>query len=285
LARVEVVEARDLHEAGIGESKPYAIVKFKGDVASPNSHETNKVDHTLNPIWNSHLHFLITPECKSFEVIVRDTTIGPDEFLGKATVVRADEGKRHERSGGWLALEGGKSGTVQVFITEIALEGGLGELRGTKAERLALGADAKEVENELNLFEISIIGAKDLKGAGFFGKPDVYAEIVFPGLKDEQTVLPSNDIGLRTITVEGSNSPEWNTNFHYIITPNVTKFTVKLMQKRFLGIKQIGQVDVIIEKLNQVVDTDFANEKGKGSVHIQHVRHPLKYLFDDVPAE
>jgi Ca2+-dependent lipid-binding protein len=271
--RIEVVSARDLIDAdAIGKSDPYATIKFDGeDEALPTKSETPVIDNTLAPEWNHVSYFLVSDDTKSFEVKVKDQDVGRDSSLGHCTVLRADRDDRTSRNGGWLALEKGKNGQIQIFVTEIDLRNGLKGVRESKSEALLSAA-----EDQFQILEINIKEGDNCKGGGF-GKPDPYCKIKFEDLEDGQKVYPEEE--LKTATINKTTEPVWNTVFHYLITPNVRSFKLHVMDEDIGSDDSLGHCHVVIGELNEEIDSKLALEKGKGTVNVSHCKTRIRGLF------
>jgi Ca2+-dependent lipid-binding protein len=272
LMRVEVVAARNLKdEDTIGHSDPYVKVKFDSEEqAEPTEQRTPVIEDTGEPVWNHSMYFLVTEECKSVDIVVKDQDVGFDESLGHTTVVRADEGEREERKGGWFALEDGDGGQIEIYLTEIPLQDGLAEVRARSE-----GLDSPINDDGLQLLEIILHGGEDMRGGGMFGKPDPYAKIIWD-VEDEQVVYPIEE-NLKTETCNSTRDPEWNAVFHYLVSSNVTQFTVKVYDEDVGVDDKLGEVGVVIGELGEEIDSGLAC--GKGTIRLSHCKVPPGKLF------
>jgi len=126
---VEVIQGADLHDVEVfGMIDPFCVVEFHHDEreSSPHKQHTYVVQNTVNPQWNTVHYFLVSDDCKSFKVEVKDKNMIHDDKLGHVLIARSIGDERFDRNGGWFALEHGRDGRVEVYYREMTLEEGLG---------------------------------------------------------------------------------------------------------------------------------------------------------------
>jgi len=276
LMKVEVVQARSLMKADgpFGKSDPYCIIEFDDNAdAAPKEARTHVIDKTLEPQWNSEMYFLVSDDCKSFKAKVYDKDVVSDDSLGHTTVLRNDKDSRNERKGGWLALEKGKNGQIQIFITEIPLRSGISELRAEKADSIQSFIDDAKVEG-LSLLEVTLHSGENIKGGGLIGKPDPYAKIKF----DSGEYSPSNE-ELKTPVQKNTNTPIWDSTFHFLINSATTRFTVNIWDEDVVSDDSLGHATVVIGLLNELHDAEELATTKKGILKISHVKVPAAALF------
>jgi len=271
--RIDIVRCADLRDSdGFGKSDAYVKLDFQeDDIAAPRRQQTHVMNNSLNPVFNVVKFVMLKDDCKSFRATVMDEDVGLDDSLGHCTLLRAQRGHRHERHGGWMALEDGRHGRIEIYYQEIELAN-VHQWFSQHGEQ----AYAAERHNEFDLLEVHVNSGENCKGGGF-GKPDPYAKIEFEDLKEDNMVAPREI--LHTPTVNKTRDPSWNCVFHYLIHRDVTRFTIRVMDEDIGLDDSLGHVHVLVGDLNDFTDNRFALESGKGTIHVQHFRlSPLALL-------
>jgi len=266
-----VVGAQDADISG--KSDPYVRIEFPEHHGAPRRQATHVIKNTLSPLWETTRYALLTDECESFKCTVFDEDVSRDDSLGHVNIVRADHGHRHERQGGWFALERGRNGRVEIFFQEVEIPDGFGHLWDHFQDAMYNVGN-----HEWDILEITLHDGEKCKGGGLFGKPDPYAKIVFEDLKEERLIVPEEH--LRTHHCDSTHDPVWDTTFHYLInSSDVTQFTCKVMDKDVLSDDCLGHVRVNIVDLNDESSQKYKLEDGKGIVRISQKRVPLLEAF------
>jgi len=272
LMRVDIVQCADLRDSdGFGKSDAYVKLDFMNeDVAVPRRHQTHVMSNSLNPVFNVTKFVLLKDDCKSFRATVMDEDIGRDDSLGHCTLLRGERGHREERRGGWMALEDGRHGRIEIYYREVEL---------SNVARLfhdhAAAINAAE-RAEFDLVEIKAISGEGCKGGGF-GKPDPYAKIQFEDLKEDNMVAPHET--LHTHTHSKTRDPSWNYTFHYLVHRDVNRFNIKVMDEDVGADDSLGHCNVLFGRMGEFCDQNLALEGGKGTIHIQHFRISPMGLF------
>jgi Ca2+-dependent lipid-binding protein len=275
LLKIDIVSASNLKDTdGLGKGDPYVVVSFDEQEAVPKKQQTHVVNNTLSPVWNTSLYFLATDDFKSFKVEVLDEDVGRDDKIGHVNILRRDADQRHTRQGDTFYLEGGKGGTIEVYITEIDISNGIVSHVESKASAINSYLAAKNRDN-VALMGVFIHGAKGLK-SGLVDKSDPYAKIDFSQDPNGEKVFPQS---LKTKTIENNPSPVWNDAFHFIVPWDLTTFKVEIWDEDVGGDDSLGHSNVVVKKHGDLKKNDRLANSKKGEVEVSYFLVPIGPLF------
>jgi Ca2+-dependent lipid-binding protein len=268
---VHVISAANLRDAdGIGKSDPYLICNFDDeDMALPEKQQTHVLEGELNPAWNTKLFFLLSDECKSFDVVVKDQDIGRDSKLGHCHVLRRDRNDRVHRHEDDYYLEDGSGATVRLAIQEIPLDHGVDhvmEERKANVEASIQGHGDPRV-----LLQVVIHRAEGLK-SGMVDKSDPYAKIKF----QTDGVMPEE---ARTHTIENNANPVWDSVFCFSVPHDLNTFEVEVMDQDVGGDDTLGNANLVLGRLGEKKSDRYALGK-KGTVQLTYFKVPMSGLFE-----
>jgi len=270
LLRVEVMSASQLIDKdGIGKSDPYAIISFDEDeMGQPRHQQTHVIEDNLFPVWNHVMYFLISDECKSFHVQVKDEDIGRDAKLGHCTVLRRDSERRAQRHEDEYYLEDGGGATIRLAIQEVDLcegiENNMNEHKGHMEEAIRGPAQQNL------LLQVRIHSAEKLKSS-MLDKSDPYAKFKF----ESDLVFPRHG---RTPTIDNNPDPVWECLFHFIVPRGLDHFQVEIMDEDSISDDSLGHANLVMGRLGERKSDKYAITK-KGQLRASYVLVPMNGLF------
>jgi len=270
LLMVDVMSASNIKDAdGIGKSDPYVLVKFEDDDCGlPEEQQTHVLEDTLNPVWNTKLFFLVSDDCKSVQVTVKDSDVGRDKKLGHCTVLRRDAERRGQRHEEDYYLEDGDGGTVKIAIQEIDLREGVD--RAMEEHKGHMEEAVRGPAQDKLLLQCRIHRAEKLK-SGMVDKSDPYAKFKF----DDDNVMPRE---ARTHTMENNADPVWETVFCFLVPRALDHFQIEVMDEDVGGDDSLGHANLVMGRLAERKSDKYALSK-KGAIHLTYFTVPMNGLF------
>ncbi|KAI5124397.1 hypothetical protein M0805_008282 [Coniferiporia weirii] len=275
IVRLTIHQAKDLDHTKVmtGDINPFAKVLLSAN--SPPIHTTQKVKHTLNPIWESSTEFLCSDKPSSVITVkvVDDREFLKDPMIGYLSIKLEDLLQARNTARDWWPLSGCRSGRVRMSAEWKPLN-----MAGSMHS-------ADQYVPPIGIVRLCMQKATDVKNveAALGGKSDPYVR-----------VLVNNVTMGRTEVVNNNLNPEWDQIIYIPVHSLKETMLLECMDYQHLTKdRSLGSVELKVSELAKKSDDPkfpFASTGKKNAADPLRLdkghtyKGQLHYLAEFVPA-